>query len=239
MLPLSAKSSGDCRSELRPPWKPGRFVLILRAWKVGFAVGPWWCGNSVTEVADMEMTDKELQLLERIRDNSGVHQRDLARSVGVSLGMTNAILKRLGKKGLLTVRKINNRNIRYIVSPAGVEEIAKRSYRYLRRTMGNVVRYRKAVQGLVEEVKNRGFARVVLVGQSDLDFMLEHFCQKLGIGFGTAEALDDELAVECGTFRVLSERAQWDSDTVPAKGDDEREDLAGDTCHLARLLTRL
>jgi len=33
--------------------------------------------------------------------------------VGLSLGMTNAILKRLAAKGWITVRKVNNRNIRY------------------------------------------------------------------------------------------------------------------------------
>ena len=61
-----------------------------------------------------------------------MHQRDLARIVGLSLGMTNAILKRL-------VKKVNNRNIQYIVSPKGINEITRRSYRYFKRTIKNVV----------------------------------------------------------------------------------------------------
>ena len=44
--------------------------------------------------------DKELEILENIyHSSSSVRQRDLAEIVGLSLGMTNAILKRLVKKG--------------------------------------------------------------------------------------------------------------------------------------------
>ena len=43
-----------------------------------------------------------------------VRQRDLSQQViGMSLDMTNAILKRLVLKGYLSVRKVNNRNIAY------------------------------------------------------------------------------------------------------------------------------
>jgi hypothetical protein len=71
----------------------------------------------------------------------------------MSLGMTNAILKRLVLKGYLSIRKVNNRNIAYAVTPAGVEAIAKRSYRYLRRTIGSIVRYKEAIEGLVRKVR--------------------------------------------------------------------------------------
>jgi len=37
--------------------------------------------------------------------------------VGLSLAMTNAILRRLVKKGWLKIKKVNNRNMQYIVSP--------------------------------------------------------------------------------------------------------------------------
>ena len=73
--------------------------------------------------------------------------------IGMSLGMTNAILKRLVLKGYLSIRKVNNRNIAYAVTPAGVEAIAKRSYRYLRRTIGSIVRYKEAIEGLVRKVR--------------------------------------------------------------------------------------
>ena len=109
--------------------------------------------------------ERELDVLQHIAELGDVRQRDLARIVGVSLGMVNAILRRLSRKGLLTVHKINNRSIAYAVTPEGMEAIAKRSYRYLKRTIKNVVDYRDAIEAIVRTAKHHGFSRLVLVGE--------------------------------------------------------------------------
>ena len=89
-----------------------------------------------------DTTEKELEILSYIHSQKDtVPQRDLARVVGLSLGMTNAILKRLMEKGWLMIKKVNNRNIQYIVNPKGIEQITRRSYRYFKRTIKNVVYY--------------------------------------------------------------------------------------------------
>ena len=117
--------------------------------------------------------------MERIQQSRHpVHQRDLSRIIGLSLGMTNAILKRLAQQGLLQVRKVNNRNIQYVVSAKGMEEIAHRSYRYLKRTLKNVVYYKEAIDRLILDVEAQGYRLLVLVGNSDLDFIVEHLCHK-------------------------------------------------------------
>jgi DNA-binding MarR family transcriptional regulator len=132
----------------------------------------------------MTSSDRELDALERIQQSQNpVHQRDLARIIGLSLGMTNAILKRLAQKGLLQVQKVNNRNIQYVVSAKGMEEIAHRSYRYLKRTIKNVVDYKQAIDSLIQDIGSRGFRRLVLIGNSDLDFIVEHLCHKQHLDF--------------------------------------------------------
>ncbi|MDR1624994.1 MAG: winged helix-turn-helix transcriptional regulator [Spirochaetia bacterium] len=137
--------------------------------------------------------DKELQILQNIHRRDKIRQRDLAVIAGMSLGMTNAIVKRLVKKGLLTVKKINNRNIMYAVSSTGMEEIARRSYKYFKRTVRNIVYYKNSIDDLIRGVKDAGFSSVSLVGQSDVDFIVEHFCGKYNIAYeretnGTASA---------------------------------------------------
>lgn len=128
--------------------------------------------------------EQEIEVLENIYHNhSKVKQRDLARIVGLSLGMTNAIIKRLIKKGWLKTRKINERNIHYVVSPLGIEEIARRSYRYFKRTIKNVVYYKEAVDKLFISIAGGGYKGVILVGESDLDFIIEHLCQKHDLSF--------------------------------------------------------
>ena len=130
----------------------------------------------------MKNPDKEIEILENIYHNScQLNQRNLAKIADLSLGMTNAILKRLVTKGWLTIKKVNNRNIRYAVSSKGIEEITRRSYHYFKRTIKNVVFYRESLEALIIRIKDQGYIGVLLVGKSDLDFIVEHFCTKTGL----------------------------------------------------------
>jgi DNA-binding PadR family transcriptional regulator len=142
------------------------------------------------------------------RSKGSVPQRSLARTIGLSLGMTNVILKRLAQKGWLTIRKVNNRNIQYAVSAQGMEEIARRSYRYFRRTIKNVVYYREAIDAVVSAARRRGFRRMVLVGRSDLDFIVEHMCAKRGLAFARRKSAG-ALQPEKGEFLLFSENTTW------------------------------
>jgi DNA-binding MarR family transcriptional regulator len=151
--------------------------------------------------------ETEIEILERIsRSKSTIRQRDLARIIGLSLGMTNSILKRLTNKGFLKIKKINNRNIQYVVSPAGMEAIALRSYRYFKRTVRNVVAYKEAMNELLQEIKQKGCRRLVLVGKSDLDFIVEHFCDKYRIRYENVRGLPAELPGMDGDFLLYSEK---------------------------------
>lgn len=148
-----------------------------------------------------DVREKELEILESIYTSSvDIHQRALAEIVGLSLGMTNSILKRLVQKGLLTIRKVNNRNIRYIVSPKGIEVITRKSYRFFKRTIKNVALYKQTIEDIVHDVKHHDFGRLVLVGASDLDFIVEHACARYGIEY----VKNDELYTD-QLFYMFSE----------------------------------
>jgi predicted transcriptional regulator len=134
----------------------------------------------------LDSLDRELDILENIRGgdrNGPVRQRDLARIVGISLGMTNVILKKLAQKGWLTIQRINSRHIQYAITPAGMEAIARRSYRYLKRVVKNVVHYKEILQRYLEGVKRDGFTILALIGKSDFDFILEHLCMHQELAF--------------------------------------------------------
>lgn len=136
----------------------------------------------------MITTDKELEILKTIHKRQDqVKQRDLAEISGLSLGMTNAILHRLAKKGWITIRRLNNRNILYAVTPGGVEEIMRRSYHFFKRTIKNVVVYREAIEDLIKTAKRQGYTRYVIIGKSDLDFIVEHACRAYGLEQSYAE----------------------------------------------------
>lgn len=159
----------------------------------------------------MAPTEKELEVLEQIYIRQDVRQRDLAQVIGLSLGMTNAILKRLTQKGFLTVRKVNNRNIAYAVSPVGVDAIARKSYRYLKRTIKNVVDYKQAIEDVISAAADGGYTEVALVGPSDLDFIVEHLCGKYGIAYERIRKVSDLSGGEAA-FLLFSE-----NESAPAR----------------------
>ena len=120
--------------------------------------------------------------------------------------MANAILKRLVQKGLLKIQKVNNRNIRYVVSPRGMERIARRSYRYFRQTVKNVVYYKEAIEELLDLVEARGVTEIVLIGASDLDFIVEHLCAKHRLGLAPGAARPYRGAVNGQRFSPVFRR---------------------------------
>ena len=52
---------------------------------------------------------KELKILEELGKNRDATQRHLAERVNVSLGMINWFLKKLAKKGLVKIKRLNQR----------------------------------------------------------------------------------------------------------------------------------
>lgn len=162
----------------------------------------------------MYSSDKESIILEQIYYNDSQKQRELADKAGISLGMTNTILKRLVEKGWLITRRLNSRNISYEVSPAGRKELFGQEYRYFKRTIENVLLYKEKIEQLVSEAVAAGYKSIVLVGTSDLDFLVEYACVKAGLEFVKTDiaSIDKE-----DKFVLYSE--QFEEDIYRGKND--------------------
>ncbi len=132
-------------------------------------------------------TEKEISLLELLKTRPDAGQRDMAEAVGLSLGMTNLLLKQIAAKGWMLVRKINARNFKYVLTPEGVTELTRRSYRYLKKSIRNVADCRVQLEGLVTRVKNDHFQGMLLVGKSGVDFVLEFLCHKYQLAFASSQ----------------------------------------------------
>jgi DNA-binding MarR family transcriptional regulator len=171
--------------------------------------------------------DTEFLILENIYDSSEqqspLRQRDLARIAGTSLGMTNSILKRMAKKGWIIIKRLNSRNIRYAITLEGVNEIVHRSYRYFKRTIKNVVFYKEKIDEAVLQAKNKKITAVILMGISDLEFIVEHSCLHYGLTFFKTTDIHADLSKIQETYpeyKELSEMKTLEvySETVPAPG---------------------
>jgi len=138
----------------------------------------------------MNSSNPELQLLESIytateEGNSPalVSQRELANTAGLSLGLTNTLLKRFIERGWVKLLHVNGRKIKYALTPSGLEEIALRAVDYFARAAQNASLYRKKIDVFIESLARQGYEGVLLLGPAELDFSFDYACIKHGLRF--------------------------------------------------------
>ena len=87
----------------------------------------------------MEKEESIVKLLNIIYKNPQASQREIAKSIGISLGKTNYIIKELVKKGVIkTERFLNSKNkwaYKYLLTPKGVKEKARITRDFVKRKM--------------------------------------------------------------------------------------------------------
>ncbi|HZK20505.1 MAG TPA: winged helix-turn-helix transcriptional regulator [Treponemataceae bacterium] len=134
------------------------------------------------------MNESDITVLSHINKtlehNPHARQREIAQHSNLSLGMTNAILKRFVEKGWICLKKLNSRTMQYIVTPEGLAVVSKRSYKYFKRTFSVVQTYKDKIQNILIDAKTKGIKKVILVGDSDLQFVIEWACNKHGVVLG-------------------------------------------------------
>lgn len=132
--------------------------------------------------------EKEISLLELLKTKPQAGQRDMAEAIGLSLGMTNLLLKGLTARGWMVMRHLTPRKIQYGLTPEGLKELSSRSYRFLKRTIRGVAECRVRLESLVVEASRSGAKGLVLIGSSDVDFVLDWLCRQHGIAFKTSSS---------------------------------------------------
>lgn len=116
--------------------------------------------------------DQELQVLNHIENNENITQRDIAKNTGMSLGTVNILIKRLVKKGLLKIERLNPRTIRYILTPTGFKEKAEATYRYVLSSYKYIKEVDSRMDNLLTHILNKGYRQVSFFGEPDEVFEL-------------------------------------------------------------------
>jgi len=122
-----------------------------------------------------------LRALEEIERNPEISQRELSNRLGVALGITNALLKTLVRKGLIKIRGKNNRSLTYHLTHAGVMAKSKLAMKW---TLNTIDYYRQArinVANRLAALVEQGISSVVLYGLGDLTEMVAILAPEVGL----------------------------------------------------------
>jgi DNA-binding MarR family transcriptional regulator len=158
------------------------------------------------------MQENDLSILSDISktlsENPAAGQREIAKKSSLSLGMTNALLRRFAEKGWILMNRISARNIRYVLTPEGMNELARRSYHYMKRTFGELRDFYDTIGTGIRRAKKAGNTAAVLYGKSDIAFIIESVCRRENIPFTSVSPLQcsDRLPmVPEGTLGSIAE----------------------------------
>jgi len=131
--------------------------------------------------------ESELFLMESLgeaeRAQARITQRELASRTGLSLGMTNALLRRFAERGWVKLTRLSAKSVHYALTPEGMSEVARRTAGYFRRAARSAEQYRARLEQFVMRAKRDGARTLVLAGASELDFLLEFACDRHGLVF--------------------------------------------------------
>ena len=105
---------------------------------------------------------REYEVLTHLVHNDRTSQRKIAVGTGLSVGTVNFLIKRMVRKGLVKLERVNGKTLRYVITPKGMTEKTKLACRYLissyqhittmTEALGQVVTRQATVHGTTPQV---------------------------------------------------------------------------------------
>lgn len=130
-----------------------------------------------------ELTTSELAVLESLQSaTESVSQRELARRSGLSVGLVNAVLKKLVHTGYVKTSRLDRRSIEYLLTPQGFAQTALRSYHYIINTVRAFRNMQSRLHTVMQTLKQEGCSEYWLAGDGDLAELVATFFEDEGMG---------------------------------------------------------
>ena len=116
------------------------------------------------------------RILTQIEAGRKVSQRSDSKELGIALGLTNSLIRRLVKKGCVKVVNVKPNRVRYLITPAGIAEKVRLTRSYLDNTVRLYTETRDRIRERLTTLSNEcpgvpglnGGKRIVFCGAGDV-----------------------------------------------------------------------
>lgn len=117
---------------------------------------------------DKASDEISLRLLDELTNEPVITQRALAARLGIALGLVNAYVKRLYKKGYIKVKNLPKNRIKYIITPKGFTEKARLTYNYMHRSVNYFKEVRNKIENTYTNMMSSGVKNILLWGDGEI-----------------------------------------------------------------------
>ncbi|VAX35004.1 hypothetical protein MNBD_UNCLBAC01-271 [hydrothermal vent metagenome] len=119
------------------------------------------------------LDEREFELVNIIGARLGSNQRDLSRQMNLSLGQTNMLIRRLVSKGFIRISQLNQRKVKYLLTPKGIAEKMRKSVKYTLNTINSIGLIKERLRGILSRLHHEGERVFYVLGKSDFVILVE------------------------------------------------------------------
>lgn len=119
------------------------------------------------------ISDREYSLLAEISENEELSQRELAKKLGLSLGSVNVLMGKMIKEGLIKMEQVSQKQILYMLTPAGIKEKTKKTILYIKGHYRAIYTTKETLKNIVEEFLRKYSFVYILFGEEEMDHILK------------------------------------------------------------------
>jgi DNA-binding MarR family transcriptional regulator len=135
-----------------------------------------------------------LRVLDEIERNPQISQRELSERVGVSLGLTNLLIRKMAQKAWIKIRTVPGRRLLYALTPRGLAEKFRKTRDFLQLSLHY---YSHMKESILQHLRNTGKTnpRVAVVGGGELSRIVAEAVREAGGHFADRPDGVDVLVV--------------------------------------------
>ncbi len=116
----------------------------------------------------MEISEKEIEILNFIVEDKPVSQRKISNNLGLSLGLVNLFLKKLASKGLIKIKKTTNqKSLKYILTSKGFSERLNYNLYFLKKNIKYFSNAKETIISILSKLTDTNVKKIYICGVDD------------------------------------------------------------------------
>lgn len=138
------------------------------------------------------MKEKIIKVLNVLDEEEDPSQRDIAYKTGISLGLINTLLKECDEEGLIEIKRLNSRNIKYILTPKGIEKITKTTINYVKESYKLIKKVKKKIKELTfENIKKEKKIYILKEKEDEIYNLVKNTLNNISINYNIIEKKEE------------------------------------------------
>lgn len=108
-------------------------------------------------------------IMSEIEENEKITQRELSRKLDVSVSTINVLINKMIKEGSIKMTQVSQRQVLYMLTPAGMMEKAKKTVNYLKIHYRAIFQTKERIKEVLNELSENYDIIYILTNQDEID----------------------------------------------------------------------